>query len=166
MMRLGSVITLAACATISLLPALPSVPSILSRYAIPVLAPVFCLLSLSTSAIVFFYPLEIETRESSLWLHTLALKAGVNIYDHRQVAFINMNHGPFDSLFKLLVSTALPMLEPWQVARCAVFLMPWAFMAMAWRLLRKSPLASPWHVVYLASLGEAGEDLRRSRQAI
>ena len=153
MMRLGSVITLAACATISLLPALPSVPSILSRYAIPVLAPVFCLLSLSTSAIVFFYPLEIETRESSLWLHTLALKAGVNIYDHRQVAFINMNHGPFDSLFKLLVSTALPMLEPWQVARCAVFLMPWAFMAMAWRLLRKSSLASPWHVVYLGSLG-------------
>jgi hypothetical protein len=153
-MRLGSVITLAASATLSLLlPALPAVPAILTRYAIPVLTPILCLFSLSTSAIVFFYPLEIETREATVWLHTVALKAGVNIYDHSQVAFINMQHGPFDSLFKLLVTTALPVLEPWQVTRIAVFLMPYAFLGVAWRLLRKSSLASLWHVLYLGSLG-------------
>ena len=154
MMRLGSVLTLAACATISLLlPALPSVLPILSRHAIPFLAPILCLFGFSTSAVAFFFPLEIETRESSVWLHTLALKAGVNIYDHSRVAFINMPHGPFDSLFKLLVTTALPVLEPWQVTRFAVFLLPFVFVAIAWRLLRPSSLRSPWHVVYLGGLG-------------
>src|SRR4030095_14015445 len=93
----------------------------LSRYTVTVLTTVFCLFSLSASAIVFFYPLEIETRESTTWLYVLALKQGINIYDHSQVAFVNMNHGPFDPLFKLLIATLFPSLESWQVTRFAVF---------------------------------------------
>ena len=154
MMRLGSVIALAGLAALSLLLAvLPSRPAILSRYSIPVLAAMLCLFGFATSVVAFFYPLEIETRESTVWLHTLALKAGVNIYDPSRVAFINMPHGPFDSLFKLLVTTALPVLEPWQVTRFSVFLLPFVFVAIAWRVLRPSSLRSPWHVLYLGSLG-------------
>ena len=45
------------------------------------------------------------------------------------------------------------MLQPWQVTRFAVFLLPFVFLAIAWRLLRKSSLASPLHVLYLGSAG-------------
>jgi hypothetical protein len=154
LMGLGSLVALGITAGLSvLLKSLPSLAPFLARYAIPVLASIPCLFALSTSAIVFCYPLEIETRESTVWLHVMALKAGVNIYDHSQVAFINMPHGPLDSLFKLLVTTALPMLQPWHVTRFAVLLLPCVFLAIAWRLLRKSSLKSPFHVLYLGGLG-------------
>ena len=154
LMRLGSVLALATAATVSvLLTYLPSSAAIPYRFTLPLMTAILGVLSLSAPAAAFFYPLEIETRESTGWLHTAALRAGVNIYDHSRVAFINMPHGPFDSLFKLLVAIALPFLEPWQVTRFAVFLLPYAFLILAWRLLRNSSLESRWHVPYLAGLG-------------
>jgi hypothetical protein len=126
------------------------------RYVHPVyriLAAVFLIVAISTSALAFFYPLEIETRESTVWLHVLALKHGVNIYDHAQVAFINQNHGPFDPLFKLSIATLFPFLEPWHVARFSVLVLPYAFLFVAWRLLRKSPSLSLLHIVYLGAIG-------------
>ena len=41
-----------------------------------VLCFLFVLFALSVSAIAFVYPLEIETRESTVWLHVLALRHG------------------------------------------------------------------------------------------
>jgi hypothetical protein len=123
------------------------------RITIAVLTPIFIMLSLLASGIAFIYPLEIETRESTVWLHVLALKHGVNIYDHNQVAFINQNHGPFDPLFKLSIATLFPFLESWQVARFSVLALPYAFLFVAWRLLRKSSPGSVLDVVYLAAIG-------------
>jgi Domain of unknown function (DUF5060)/Putative collagen-binding domain of a collagenase len=132
---------------------LESVPSVLSRCAIYVLAPTFFVFSIAASALAFFYPLEIETRESTVWLHALALKAGVNIFDHSQVAFINTHHGPFDSLFKFSIATIFSFLESWQVTRVAVFLLPYVFLVVAWNLIRKSSQKSLLHVLYLGSIG-------------
>ncbi|MGH7926530.1 MAG: hypothetical protein ACREQV_01885, partial [Candidatus Binatia bacterium] len=70
-----------------------------STITVKVLTPIFLLLSVTMPAAAFFYPLEIETRESTVWLHVLALREGIDIYDYSQVAFINTHHGPFDSLF-------------------------------------------------------------------
>src|SRR5206468_9117931 len=77
-----------------------------SRLTIVVLTPFLVGVSLFSSAVAFFYPLEIETRESTVWLHVLAMKEGINIYDHGRVAFINIGHGPLDALFKLVVAWA------------------------------------------------------------
>src|SRR5919197_3120084 len=107
----------------------------LSRYTVTVLTTIFCLFSLSASAIVFFYPLEVETRESTVWLYVLALRQGISIYDHSRVAFVNMNHGPFDPLFKLLITLLCPFLEPWHIVRFAVFLLPFVYLLIAWKLV-------------------------------
>lgn len=123
-----------------------------SRMAINVLTVVFLLASLAVSAVAFFYPLEIETRESTVWLHVLALKDGVNIYDYGKVAFINTHHGPFDSSVKLLVARVFPFLESWQVIRWAVFLLPYAFIAVAWKLVGR-PAGSWMTALYLGSIG-------------
>src|SRR5215471_1931195 len=48
----------------------------------------------------FAFPLELEVREGTSWLHALAKRAGVDIYDSRRVAFVNMIHGPVDPLLK------------------------------------------------------------------
>jgi hypothetical protein len=117
-----------------------------------VLCFIFVMFGLSVSAIAFLYPLEIETRESTVWLHVLALRDGINIYDHSQVAFINQNHGPFDPLFKLSIATLFPFLESWQVARVSVLLLPYAFLLAAWKSLSKQSrsLLDP---LYLGSIG-------------
>ena len=65
----------------------------------------------------FFYPIELEVRESTLWMHILTMKAGINIYDSNFVAFANQAHGPFDPMIKLFISWIFPFLEPWQVSR-------------------------------------------------
>jgi hypothetical protein len=49
--------------------------------------------SLIAALTVFLYPLEIETRESASWLHILALKAGIGLYDHSQVTFVETHQG-------------------------------------------------------------------------
>lgn len=117
-----------------------------------VLCFIFVIFALAVSAIAFLYPLEIETRESTVWLHVLALRHGINIYDHSQVAFINQNHGPFDPLFKLSIATLFPFLESWQVTRISVLLLPYTFLLVAWKSLSKqsSSLLDP---LYLGSIG-------------
>ena len=123
-----------------------------SRVIIKTLTPVFLIFSLSASAVAFFYPLEIETRESTVWLHVLALKAHLNIYDYREVAFINTHHGPFDSLFKFAVASLLPFLESWQVIRFAVFLLPYIFLVIAWKMVGEGS-RTLLHSLYLGSIG-------------
>jgi hypothetical protein len=123
------------------------------RITVTVLTPIFVLFSLSVSGIAFIYPLEIETRESTVWLHILAIRHGLNIYDHAQLAFINQNHGPFDPLFKLSVATIFPFLEPWHVARFSVLLLPYAFLIVAWKLAGKLAQRSFLGALYLGALG-------------
>jgi hypothetical protein len=126
----------------------------LSRVTIAVLTPIVFLFSLAASAIVFFYPLEIETRESTVWLHILALKENINIYDHSQVAFSDMMHGPFNPLVKFWIATLFPFLQSWQVTRLPVFLLPFGFVLIAWKLIGKSSIKSQLlHILYLGSLG-------------
>ena len=124
-----------------------------ARITVAVLTVVFTAIGLSASGIAFFYPLEIETRESTVWLHVLALRDGLNIYDHSRLAFINQNHGPFDPLFKLSIATLLPFLEPWQVARFSVGLLPYAFLLTAWKLTAGLPQRSFWETIYLGTIG-------------
>jgi hypothetical protein len=125
----------------------------LKGWILPTLTILFLTLSLSISVIVFFYPLEIETRESAVWLHVLAFKSGINIYDPRQVAFIKMHKGPFDPLFKFAIASLFPFLTGWQVTRFAVFLLPYAFLLVAWNLIPQVALKSGLHVLYLGSMG-------------
>jgi hypothetical protein len=100
------------------------------------------------SAAVFFFalhlawlassnPLEIEVREGSSWLHVLAKRAGVDIYDTTRVAFVNMNHGPLDPILKTWISRALPELPGHMVTRTFVLLMPVFFLATAFVISRR-----------------------------
>jgi hypothetical protein len=125
----------------------------ISRYGLKILTGVLLIISISASTTAFFYPLEIETREATVWLHVLALKQGINIYDHSRVAFVNMNHGPLDPLFKFWIASVFPFLESWQVTRFAVFLLPYGFLFIAWRLVSKSSTQSRLHALLLGSVG-------------
>jgi hypothetical protein len=125
----------------------------ISRYGLRILTPILLTINLSATAIVFFYPLEIETRESTVWLHVLALKQGIDIYDHSQVAFVNMNHGPFDPILKLWTAELLPFLESWQVTRIAVFLLPYVFLLVAWELVAGSSPQSRLRALFLGGIG-------------
>jgi len=73
-------------------------------------------------AISMFYPIELETRESTLWLHVMTLKNGISLYDQNLVAYANHAHGPIDPLFKYVISSFFSFLEPWQVSRISNFL--------------------------------------------
>lgn len=125
----------------------------LEKLILPGLSLLFTGLSLIASGTVFFYPLEIETRESAVWLHVLTLMKGISLFDHSQVAFVAMHKGPFDSLLKLSIATIFPFLESWQVIRFAVLILPYAFLAITWRALPKSPQPSRWRVLYFGSAG-------------
>lgn len=120
---------------------------------LPGLSLLFLSLSLIVSATVFFYPLEIETRESAVWLHVLTLGRGISLYDHSQVAFVAMHKGPFDSLLKLSIATLFPFLESWQVIRFAVLILPYVCLGIAWKVLPKNARNSRWHVLYFGSVG-------------
>tara|TARA_A100001015_G_scaffold316530_1_gene431042 strand:+ start:45 stop:1562 length:1518 start_codon:yes stop_codon:yes gene_type:complete len=65
----------------------------------------------------FFFPIELEARESTLWLHILTIKEGINIYDPSIVAYANQAHGPVDPIFKYIIHKLFFFLEPWQVSR-------------------------------------------------
>ncbi|HWA08783.1 MAG TPA: hypothetical protein VG838_04865 [Opitutaceae bacterium] len=88
-------------------------------------------LGAANCALAVGFPLELEAREGTSWLHVLAIQAGVPIYDHARVAFMNMNHGPLDPLLKYILHLALPFLSPAMVTRFFVPLFPLAlFMAL------------------------------------
>jgi hypothetical protein len=87
--------------------------------------------------LAFSNPLEIEVRESSSWLHVLAKRAGVDIYDTTRVAFVNMNHGPLDPILKTWISRAVPALPGHMVTRTFVLLMPVFFFAAAFVITRR-----------------------------
>ncbi len=83
--------------------------------------------------VAFVFPVELEMRESTKWLHALALQAGVNIYDNTETAFINMSHGPMDALIKsfLLDIFHSPFIQRWAVLvfpfvsfLCTYFILP------------------------------------------
>ena len=72
---------------------------------------------LSPILIAFLYPMELEVRESTLWLHVLTMKANINIYDGKLVAYANQAHGVMDPIIKYLINLSFPFLQPWQVSR-------------------------------------------------
>tara|TARA_B110000977_G_scaffold29967_1_gene39132 strand:- start:4715 stop:6244 length:1530 start_codon:yes stop_codon:yes gene_type:complete len=77
----------------------------------------FVLLLFFPIATSLFYPIELEVRESTLWLHVLTLKSNVGLYDSSFVAYANHAHGPFDPIFKYFISNIFSFLEPWQISR-------------------------------------------------
>lgn len=89
--------------------------------------------ALATCIQAFVFPLELELREGTVWLHVLAQQAGVAIYDHRQVAFVNMNHGPLDPLLKSWIADLLPFLTPAMVTRFFVLLLPAGLFLAFWQ---------------------------------
>ncbi|HWA27686.1 MAG TPA: hypothetical protein VG734_18665 [Lacunisphaera sp.] len=103
----------------------------------------------------FFFPLELELREGTGWLYVLAGRAGISIYDHGQVAFLNMNHGPLDPLLKHLLATVLPFLSAAMVTRFFVLLLPlglWLALVRACRQRKGAALL--WGLgLYLFLLG-------------
>ncbi len=93
--------------------------------------------ALTPPIVAFFFPLEIEWRESTVWLHVLTLREGINLYDHSKVAYVNMNHGPIDPLLKYGLSTILPGLEPWMVTRAPALLLPGVILLATFLNLRR-----------------------------
>jgi hypothetical protein len=124
-----------------------------ARYAIAFLGSAFAVLAFSSATIVFFYPLEIETRESSSWLHVNAQKSGINLYDHTTTAFVDMSHGPLGSLMKFWIASLFPFLAPWQVSRLFVLMIPFVFLFVSWRLTAATSGTSHTPVLFLSSLG-------------
>lgn len=84
---------------------------------------------LANCGLAFVFPLEIEAREGTSWLHVMALEAKVSLYDHSQVAFLNMNHGPLDPILKYAIHALLPFLQPAMVTRVFVLLLPFGLFA-------------------------------------
>lgn len=129
----------------------PSFPSNdLTHLALTV---IFGAFSLIATALVFSYPLEIETRESAVWLHVLTLKAGISLYDHSQVAFVEMQKGPFDALLKLAISNIFPFLQSWQTIRFAVLILPYCFLAIAWGATKGKTSSRCLEAIFLGSIG-------------
>ena len=85
---------------------------------------ILMLITLSLVGVAVCYPLELEFREGTNWLHALALSKGVNIFSTADVAYINMNHGPIDSVLKSMLLRFLPFLDPKLVTRFFVILLP------------------------------------------
>ncbi|WP_404783327.1 hypothetical protein [Altericista sp. CCNU0014] len=121
---------------------------------VTVLGALFAGFSVMVSTVVFFYPLEIETRESAVWLHVLTLMNRIGLYDHAQVAFVAMHKGPIDSLLKLAIATLFPFLESWQVIRFWVLLLPYLLFWVTWRMLRSCNPQRSWSLtLYWSGLG-------------
>jgi hypothetical protein len=92
--------------------------------------------SLYLAWLAFTSPLELEMREGSVWIHVLAKRAGVDIYDTARVAFVNMNHGPLDPILKAWISRCLPALPGHMVTRAFVLLTPIFLFASAYKISR------------------------------
>jgi hypothetical protein len=94
--------------------------------------------------VAFSYPVELEWRESPMWLYVLAQAQGVDIYDHASVAFMGMGHGPLDPLLKYWIYRLLPELSPWQNTRLFVLLLPFALIVASAILLRDRRTGPAW----------------------
>ncbi len=94
----------------------------------------------------FVFPLEIEIKEGTSWLHVMALEAGVPLYDHHRVAFVNMNHGPMDPLLKYAAHRLLPFLSPAMVTRFFSLFLPFGILAAMGRAF-----GGRWLVAILSS---------------
>ncbi len=99
-------------------------------------------LALATCLQAFVFPLELELREGTVWLHVLAQRAGISIYDHAQVAFVNQNHGPLDPLLKHWLATLLPFLPPAMVTRSFVVALPLGLWLALKRAMPDTPTAA------------------------
>jgi hypothetical protein len=82
-------------------------------------------------------PLELEVREGSVWIHVLASRAGVDLYDPLQVSFVNMNHGPLDPILKTWLSRLVPSMAGHWVTRSFVLATPVFFLGSAYLILRR-----------------------------
>jgi hypothetical protein len=70
------------------------------------------------------YPIELEWREGSIWLHALAQSHGINIFENGKIAYANANHGIFDHIIKAAFARVFPFLEPQYILRSFVLLFP------------------------------------------
>jgi len=86
-------------------------------------------------------PRDRDQRGTS-WLHVITMAAGVSLYDHHRVAFVNMNHGPMDPILKYAIHRLLPFLTPGMVTRFFVLLLPFGILAaMGYALQGRWPAA-------------------------
>lgn len=109
---------------------------------------------LANCVLAFIYPIELEAREGSSWLYVLTQEAGISLYDHSQVAYLNMNHGPLDPLLKYWIHRALPFLESQMVVRCFVLLLPFCLLLLFIRLIQSRLTATlAAGAIYLFILG-------------
>src|SRR4051794_5811052 len=86
-------------------------PSLAMLIGLWALALVTLAIGLGNATLSFVYPLELELREGTSWLHVLATNSGVDIYDHAKVAFINMAHGPLNPIIYSHVARWFPFLS-------------------------------------------------------
>jgi hypothetical protein len=110
-----------------------------SRYALLlaiVLMSFGCLVIMGPAFISAMYPLELEPREGTNWLHALALSRGTNIFDPATVAYINMNHGPMDAIVKSLFISIFPTASASLITRSFCVLLPLIIFAASLFLLR------------------------------
>lgn len=70
------------------------------------------------------YPIELEWREGSFWLHALAQSYGVNIFEDDKIAYANACHGIFDHIVKSALAGAFRFLEPQYILRAFVLSFP------------------------------------------
>ena len=82
------------------------------------------------------YPIELEPREGTNWLHALALSRGVDIFDPTAVAYININHGPIDAIAKSFIISMFPYASASLVTRCFCILLPITIFATGLLVLR------------------------------
>jgi len=100
-------------------------------HGVAILAAIVALvIALANVGFAMMAPFELEVREGTVWLHVLAQSAGVSLYDGARVAFVNMNHGPLDSVFKAAIHALFPGAPPYVVARSFVLLLPIALAAL------------------------------------
>ena len=86
------------------------------------------------------YPIELELREGTNWLHALALSRGINIFDPATVAYINMNHGPMDAIAKSLIISVFPNGPASVLTRSFCMLLPLIILALSLFLLKNREL--------------------------
>ena len=106
------------------------------RLVVLLLSACIFVFSLHLAWLAFTCPLELEMREGSVWIHVLAKRAGVDIYDTARVAFVNMNHGPLDPILKAWISRCVPALPGHMVTRAFVLLTPIFLFAAAYKISR------------------------------